>query len=155
MKLLYTWMEYMNTGRVRADLGQGVIFDTDALAPRTTGWRSLPLQAGVTGTLLARRAGDQVWLRLVNVVPPAGSYAVHIALLPASLAPDGEWFFIAHDESAGSPPSVYGMASGNLLTWQRTTTHVATRPTTPQSGSILYSTKAAFPASTDYPGTPA
>lgn len=136
----------------------------DGLVPRVaevearlqdTGWRSLPMLDGVTGTVLARRTGDQVWLRLINVTPPAGSYAVHIASLPASLAPDGEWFFIAHDEGAGSPPSVYGMASGNFLSWQRTTTNAVTRPTTPQSGSIIYSTKAAFPEPTNYPGSAA
>lgn len=122
---------------------------------RDTGWRSLPMIEGVTGTLLVRRTGDQVWLRLINVIPPAGIYATNVAALPYSIVPDGEWFFVAHDEGAKSPASIYGLYNVTYLSWARTVNDTHSRPTTPQSGSITYSTKAAFPEPSAYPGTPA
>lgn len=125
----------------------------NGVAPPSTGWRTLPLMNNSTGTVLVRRMGDQVWLRVLDLKPEAGTYAVHVASIPTSIAPDGEWFFVAQDELAGSPPSVYGLYNGAHLSWSRTTTNSTTRPTTPQSGSVVYFTKAQFPAASAYPGT--
>lgn len=149
MRLLSTWLDYLASGRIRADLGQGIILDTETLTPKDTGWRNLALATGVTGTALGRRSGVVVQMAFYNIKTPATGHqpllAVPQGFEPQNLGSGANWRHGPLSDDAGTSVRQTSFFSGNM--------RLLSAGSVAYGGTITYLTNQAWPL--DLPGTPA
>lgn len=110
MKLLSTWMDYLSTGRIRLDLGQGVVLDTDTLLAGVKTGGDFAAGASLASTHL-----DTVTTAGFRQQPISGSASV------ANGYPEGEYrgelLVYAHTGSTFVVQLYLGAFTGRL--WQR------------------------------------
>lgn len=185
MRRTNTWTDAMTTQEAELDLGDGlnariplgrpytidqsagrVIKAWDYLNKREqiiyadTGWRTHPLQPGVTtGRILLRRVGSTVTIRVVDLVPIASSRFIGASLMSGFYPADGGIAannFVASHMIAGNDVSAdwhrvdvyrYG------IQWQGPSRTGSTVPGGGLSGQIVYTTDDPWPAT--LPGSPA
>lgn len=159
MRRINSAADALNRGVADLDTGGGVVAEVplkSSVEP-DTGWRAIPcLEAGATGSILLRRVGDEVRLRLNGITLAAGSYAVYVASLPAGFVPADEEYFhaaVSTNVANWSRFGIYG-SGRTLLAWIQTAEDGTVRPSSPMRGSWRYYTDQAFPAE-PYPGTAA
>lgn len=117
MKLLSTWRDYLNTGRVRLDVGQGVILDTENITPKDTGWRQVTPPTGVTGNIFIRRYGRDVHIMFHQLATTtAGNitvYALPMGFRPQTIS-GANWRNGTIQDDAGTSMRQASYFNGNM-----------------------------------------